>query len=174
MNDYAVMLYHGQGGAVDLVGARKWFLEAAMKGHAHAKLSLYVLCRQNNGGAVDFGQVRDWVQGLEINDLKKYAHDSLGGSKRLALELLEERKESGAMVELVDMLLHGNDEVKDIAKAKEVMSRWSIKHVGDEHKEAYGALWREINITPIGGAKGENKKRGANGESCAKQARRGL
>ena len=172
MNNYAVLLYQGLGGPVDLVGTREWYLKAAMRGEAYAQLNLYVLYRQNQGGDVDFSQVRDWVKGIKISDLKKYAHDSLGVPKRLVLELLEERKESGAMVELVDMLLHGNDEVKDIAKAKEVMSRWSIKHVGDEHKEAYGALWREINITSTEGVKGESKKREANGELSAKKRAR--
>ena len=172
MYNYGVLLERGQGGDADLVGARKWYLEAANKGDDFAKLNLFVLCKHGKGGEIDIGQVQDWVQAVETEEIKKYAHACKSLHKRYALELLEERKDSGAMVELVDMLLHGDDEVKDIDKAKEVVHRWSIKSVCDNHKETYGNLWREINITSMG-VKGENKKRKSDGEPLAKQARLG-
>ena len=70
MASYGQMLHHGLGGAVDLMGARKWYLEAANKGDDFAKLNLFVLCKQGKGGEIDFCQVQDWVQAVETEEIK--------------------------------------------------------------------------------------------------------
>ncbi len=60
MYDYALMLKRGQGGPVDLVGARKWFQEATIRGYAPAMYHYAVLLYDGQGGAVDLVGARKW------------------------------------------------------------------------------------------------------------------
>ena len=57
------------------------------------------------------------------------------------------------------MLLYGDDKFKESTRAKEVMSRWQVEDIHVDQREAYGAVWKEMNITPVD-VRDESQKRG--------------
>ena len=60
--NYAVMLYHGEGGHKDLAGARDYFQRAADQGHADAQHNYMVMLCNGEGGDSDLAVARDYFQ----------------------------------------------------------------------------------------------------------------